>query len=266
MATRARPSPKPDSAPEPPRRLTADARIDSIIEAAARLMSEQGFGGTTRALAERLGVTQALLYRYFPTKQALIDAVLESRFGGDRSRPELAGILEQRDTPLEARLIAFYEAYRSRASAVGMRLWVRAGMDGKQVAGRYSGTLTRSVLAPVVRELRVQAGLPDFATRGFMRGERELAMMLHGALVFVNIRKHVYGMPMPENLNNFVGLYVRAWLPGALLELQRLHAPGAAPELTIRVAFSDDPASAQREALLTDKMVKASRRSPTSGT
>ena len=96
-----------------------------------------------------------------------------------------------------------------------------------------------------------------------MRGERELAMVLHGGLVFIDIRKHVYRMPMPDNLDDLLALHVRTFVPGALEELRRLHSDAAEPALTVRVAFPGQPAekaAGDRGAL----SIRASRRAPTS--
>lgn len=218
---------------------------------------------STREIAARLRVTQALLYRYFPSKQALIERVLAARFGGDRWNPEWDALLGERELPLAERLVRFYEAYRRRSNATSLKLWVQAGLSGAHLAGRYSGTLTRRVLAPIIREVRHEAGLPGFSERGFMRGERELAMVLHGGLVFVDIRRHIYGMPMPDNLDDLLALHVRSFIPGALEELRRLHSGAAESALKVRVAFSEPggDAVAQRQP---QPALKASRRAPTS--
>ena len=34
--------------------------------------------------------------------------------------------------------------------------------------------------------------------RALIQGEREVAMTLHGSLMFLAIRKHIYRMPMPD--------------------------------------------------------------------
>jgi AcrR family transcriptional regulator len=245
-------------------RLPRGEREGAILEAATELFAEQGFGVSTREIAARLGVTQALLYRYFPSKQALIERVLAARFGGDRWNPELDMLLADRKLPLAERLIRFYEGYRRRSNPTSLKLWVQAGLSGAHVAGRYSGKLTRRVLAPIIRELRHEAGLPEFSKRGFMRGERELAMVLHGGLVFIDIRKHVYRMPMPDNLDDLLALHVRTFIAGALQELHRLHSDAAEPALTVRVAFSalpGDDAAAERSP---PAPLRASHRAPTS--
>jgi len=54
------------------KRLAPDDRRREFVAKATEFFSEEGFGGGTRALAHRLGVTQPLLYRYFPSKDDLI--------------------------------------------------------------------------------------------------------------------------------------------------------------------------------------------------
>src|SRR3981189_2231911 len=57
------------------KRLSSDDRRKEFVAKAPELFSEEGFGGGTRDLARRLGVTQPLLYRYFPSKDDLIKEV-----------------------------------------------------------------------------------------------------------------------------------------------------------------------------------------------
>jgi AcrR family transcriptional regulator len=215
------------------RRLPPGAREANIVEAASALFAEVGFDAPTRELAKRLDVTQALLYRYFPSKQRLIERVLEHTFGRLQARAADPA-LRDHSRPLEARLIGFYQGYLARVSSTSMRLFVRVGLDGGDLARRFSVPLTELLLVPVIEELRHTAGLPGSDVRPLMRGERELAMALHGAVVFLAIRKHIYGMPMPDDLSDLVALQVGAYLPGALEELRRLHSATGEPTLTVR--------------------------------
>ncbi len=53
-------------------RLSSDERRQAILDAAIPLFVEQGFRGvTTRLLAQKAGVSEALLYQHFPSKEAL---------------------------------------------------------------------------------------------------------------------------------------------------------------------------------------------------
>src|SRR5262245_44343072 len=60
-------------------RLSADERRAAIIHAVRRLFADKGFHGTTtRELATAAGVSEALLFKHFPTKEALYSAMLLS--------------------------------------------------------------------------------------------------------------------------------------------------------------------------------------------
>ncbi|HEY6540152.1 MAG TPA: TetR/AcrR family transcriptional regulator [Ktedonobacteraceae bacterium] len=56
----------------------ADERRRSLIEAAYRIIAEQGLKGLrTRSVAAQVGLTHATLHYYFPTKETLIQAVID---------------------------------------------------------------------------------------------------------------------------------------------------------------------------------------------
>jgi AcrR family transcriptional regulator len=56
----------------------AAERRRSLIEAAYRIIAEQGLKGLrTRDVAAQVGLTHATLHYYFPTKEALIQAVID---------------------------------------------------------------------------------------------------------------------------------------------------------------------------------------------
>src|SRR5437588_10271284 len=58
-------------------KLSAEERRAAITQAAQRVFADKGFHGTTtRALAEAAGVSEALLFKHFPNKEALYSAML----------------------------------------------------------------------------------------------------------------------------------------------------------------------------------------------
>ncbi|MBO0514393.1 TetR/AcrR family transcriptional regulator [Streptomyces beijiangensis] len=67
----------------------SDARRAEILRAALEVIAERGYrGASLGSVAERVGLTQQGLLHYFPTKEALLVAVLEAR---DRWDPGAAG-------------------------------------------------------------------------------------------------------------------------------------------------------------------------------
>jgi AcrR family transcriptional regulator len=60
-------------------RLRADQRRLAIVQAATKVFAENGFHGTTtRKLAKEAGVSEALLYKHFPSKESLFGAMLKT--------------------------------------------------------------------------------------------------------------------------------------------------------------------------------------------
>src|SRR5215813_8816416 len=64
-------------------------RADAIVDAAARVFAERGYHGTsTQAIADVLGLRQASLYYYFPSKEAALERVCEQGVDGFVERAE----------------------------------------------------------------------------------------------------------------------------------------------------------------------------------
>ena len=58
--------------------LTAEVRKKSIILAAGPLFAEKGFHATSmREIAKKAGVSEALIYKYFPSKESLYNELLD---------------------------------------------------------------------------------------------------------------------------------------------------------------------------------------------
>jgi AcrR family transcriptional regulator len=72
-------------------RLDSDERRKAIVEAAVPLFARNGFTGTTtRELAAAAGVSEALLFRHFPSKQSLYREILALGCEGDPALEKLA--------------------------------------------------------------------------------------------------------------------------------------------------------------------------------
>jgi AcrR family transcriptional regulator len=72
-------------------KLSSEERRAAIIQAVRRVFAEKGFHGTTtRELAQAAGVSEALLFKHFPNKEALYSAMLLSC-----KREEEPGVVER---------------------------------------------------------------------------------------------------------------------------------------------------------------------------
>lgn len=72
------------------RRATADERRTQLLETALRCFAERGYDATTtRDIAEAAGVAEGLLFRHFPSKRALLEAILHHYNPSERLHLEL---------------------------------------------------------------------------------------------------------------------------------------------------------------------------------
>lgn len=66
-----------------PSRMSGTDRRNQLIDVAIDVFSRKGFGGTTtREIAAAAGVTEAIIFRHFATKQDLYKAILDARCAG----------------------------------------------------------------------------------------------------------------------------------------------------------------------------------------
>lgn len=91
--------------PTNPRKHASQARsratVDALVEATARILVRDGFEKTsTNRIAEIAGVSVGSLYQYFPSKEALVVAVIE-RHNEEIMKIVRAAFVEVADMPIE---------------------------------------------------------------------------------------------------------------------------------------------------------------------
>jgi AcrR family transcriptional regulator len=84
--------------------LAPEERRAAIIAATRPLLMEHGRRTTTRLVAEAAGIAEGTIFRVFPTKEELFDAVLDAEFDPEPFLKAVARI--DLDQPLRDRLIA----------------------------------------------------------------------------------------------------------------------------------------------------------------
>ena len=175
-------------------RLDPVVRRQQILDAAISYFAEAGFGVQTRELSRRLGVSQPLLYRYFPSKQDLISAVFEAVFMS-QWRNEWMVELQDRKLPLRERLLAFYLQY---AGATYRPEWIRiymyAGLADMDLNRNYLALVRKKLLVVMCAEFRhtfiaKAKNLPPISAR-----EIELLWTLHGGMFYWAIRRNIFNI------------------------------------------------------------------------
>ncbi|MDQ7988329.1 MAG: TetR/AcrR family transcriptional regulator [Candidatus Dactylopiibacterium sp.] len=202
--------------PQRRQHLAGQDRQEQIIDRAVELFAQKGFALTTRELASGLQITQPLLYRYFPSKQMLIEKVYERVFFS-RWRPEWAQWLADRRQPFRQRLIHYLTDY---TQAILHNEWVRiflyAGLQDPALNQRYLAMLHKDVFSVINAELRHEnhADAPPDARQIML--ETEILWGFHASFFYMGVRKWVYQLPMPDDLEALIAERVDAFLGGVL--------------------------------------------------
>ena len=196
------------------RRLSSADREKSIVAAAVAFFAEHGFEGQTRELAAILGITQPLLYRYFPSKEALIERVYQEVFVG-RWDPFWEELLADRSVPLEERLNRFYRSYaRIILTPEWVRLFMFAGLKGLDFNGRYLRLLRERIFERIIAELRLVYRRPTVAEVPVSNLEIEMIWALHAAIFYLGVRQFIYRMPLDTSVQDVIGAQVQTLLRG----------------------------------------------------
>lgn len=197
--------------------LSYAERERQIVEKAIEYFSENGFKVSTREIARHVGVTQPLLYRYFKTKNDLIDRVFQEVFL-NRWRGEWQIDLQNRSIPFRDRLIAYLKDY---CSSILHREWIRifllGALDDQTINKRYLAMLQERTFPILLNELYASIGVVN--SDEFDREiDNEILWSFHSGFFYIGVRKFVYQLSVPEDIDGLVEARVNAFLDGAATE------------------------------------------------
>ena len=194
------------------RRLSPEERRKDFIRKATELFSEEGFNGGTRELARRLGVTQPLLYRYFPNKEELIKEVYRTVY----LEPLNTGwetLLSDRSRPMRDRLCQFYTAYTELVFTTRwMRIYFFSALKGLDINRWYVAFVRDEILTRIIKECRHTAGLPAQSRPAKLDLER--TWVFHSGIFYYGVRKHIFDAPVLDNKDQMISDAVDLYLCG----------------------------------------------------
>ncbi|MDB5504061.1 MAG: TetR family transcriptional regulator [Tardiphaga sp.] len=204
------------SAKKPPRRnMRAAERERFIVDEAVKFFAEQGFGGQTRELAKRMGITHSAIYRHFPSKEALIERVYEEIYLS-RWSPSWNALIGDRTLSLQTRLSRFYLEYVGQVFEYNwVRIFVFSGLKSFDITKRYLQIVRDQIIEPACCELRHDLKLPSSDEVPLSEREIEMFWGLHGRIFYMAIRRFVYETPTPDQLDDIVNDAVRVFIDGS---------------------------------------------------
>lgn len=212
---RVRPRRSPAATPLPARRARPRGaeRRRQILDEAARLFASAGFRGvTTRDVAARVGITEAALYRHFPSKEAIYTAILEERMA---SADPLAALEDAAAAGRDREVftgLALLLLRRVEEDPSLLRLLLFSALEGHDMAGPFQETRIRRLrtflsqyVARRQREGAFRAIDPALTARAFV-----------GMVVDHLIVRHVFGQrdAYPQPPEAVAEAYVAIFLDG----------------------------------------------------
>jgi len=124
-----------------PPRLTAADRREQILAVATTLFARKGFNGTTtKEVAAKAGVTEALIFRHFPSKEELYWAVIESKIEDNSPRERMRTRLKVRgsDADILAGLAEDILERRAKDQTLS-RLLLYSALENHRLSNRFFG-------------------------------------------------------------------------------------------------------------------------------
>lgn len=199
------------AAPRERSRIPPAERKAQILREAGALFAEEGLAAQTRALADRCGISQRLLYRYFPTKRDLLAEVYRNNIAGPFKAVWFAG-LQDRSIPVEARLNVFYKDYVDTVlTRQWLRLFIYSSLADFSMAPDYISDVIKQLVEIIVQEVAAAQGVTPPADRAVVH---ELGWTLHGAISHYAIRRHLYGASQALPEEKVIALHVRTFVAG----------------------------------------------------
>lgn len=205
------------------RNMRREDREKLIISEAVRFFAENGFEGQTRELAKRMGISHAVIYRHFASKDALIERVYDQVYV-KRWNPEWEPLVLDRSRTLQDRLTQFYVEYSERVFDYDwVRIFVSSGLKSYGLTERYLGIIRTKIIRPAAMELRRKNGGVSEDITPLSNEELELFWGLHGAVFYIAIRKYVYMETVDIDVKSTIANTVRIFFKG----IEKPHPDGS---------------------------------------
>jgi AcrR family transcriptional regulator len=138
-------------------RLSGQDRRRQIVDIAAQLFSRKGFSGTTtKEIADQTGVSEAIIFRHFPTKQALYSAIIDHKTQQirDQLHSDLKDAERRKDDCAFFSSLAFDLLEIHLNDPTIMRLLMYSALEGHELSELFFQSTARSVREHVRRYIK----------------------------------------------------------------------------------------------------------------
>jgi len=191
-------------------RTSAYDRQASLIAAAASLFAAKGFNGTTtKEIAKAARVSEALVFKHFPTKLRLYAAILAEKVTVNELLEPLEAAAKKHD---DHRVLTIIASYRIRpgVDSTFLRLLLFSALEGHELSEMFFGKHLKVFydhLAAYIHT-RIEDGAfrsvdPLLAAHAFI-----------GVVVHHRLLHEIFRVPMHQSHEDTVATYVDLFLTG----------------------------------------------------
>ncbi|HET9789390.1 MAG TPA: TetR/AcrR family transcriptional regulator [Pyrinomonadaceae bacterium] len=168
-------------------RMAGDERRLQILRVAVTLFAHEGFRGTTtKKIAQAAGVSEAMVFRHFATKEELYSAILDHKAcSGDAMDPEMmvADAIRRKDDRAVFEGLAFGALEHHERDPEFQRLLLHSALEGHELAQMFFEKFVRRVyefLGAYIRQRQKDGAMvkidPAIVVRAF------IGMIIHHSL------------------------------------------------------------------------------------
>lgn len=168
-------------------RMAGEDRRLQILRVAVSLFSQKGFRGTTtKEIAHLAGVSEAMVFRHFATKNELYSAILDHKAcSGDTLNPEqiVAEAIAEKDDQAVFERLAFAALEHHERDPDFQRLLMFSALEGHELAEMFFEKFVERVyelLANYVRQRQEEGAIRDIEPALIVRAF--VGMIVHHSL------------------------------------------------------------------------------------
>lgn len=204
---------KPVQDPHQTRTEKAEARRKQILDAALDLFAHQGFSATTtKQIAERVGVTEGLIFHYFPSKTDLLRALTRQRstIMGE-VQALLAGVDDKPAAEvLQSIVLGWVDVIHRQANLVTMLLV--ESQTNPELALAFRDVMAETIGAMTAYlDARVKAG----ELRVDLQTQTSAMMFFSSLMMFFLANRQLTGADWTRSATAFTSSMLDTWFQGA---------------------------------------------------
>lgn len=194
--------------------LDAADREQQILEFAIDFVAQRGLRFTTRELADALGVSQPLLYRYFKNRDDLLQKIYDEVYL-KRWDPGWNELLADRSLSIRERLVRYLRAYTTAIlDERWIRIFIASALEDPQITQKYLGLLHETTFPLIFAEIAAEVGIE--VPKGPKAEELVLEIVwgFHSSFFYMGVRKYVYRNNIPDDLDPIIRARVEVFVTG----------------------------------------------------